>query len=87
MADGIRRHEPPIEMHAFDLGIRGQHLECATHGLNRCGIVSRADNDPRRCGHALSDAGNERVLAAVSYCLRIQNEGAKSPALPCGEVE
>ena len=81
------RRQPPIEMNAFDLGIRGQHLECAAHGFDRRGIVSRADNDPRRCGHALSDASNERVLAAVGYCLGIQNEGAKSPAVPCGEVE
>ena len=87
MADRIRRHESPIEMHAFDLGIRGQYFEGAAHGLNCRGIVSGADNDPGRRGHALSDARDERVLPAIDYCLRIQNEGAKSPALPCGEVE
>ena len=87
MADRIRRHESPIEMNAFDLGIGGQHFEGATHGLNRRGIVSGSDDDPRRRRHALSDARDECVLAAIGYCLRIQNEGAKSPALPCGEVE
>ena len=88
MPDSVRRNEAAIEMHAFNLSIGGDDLQCAAYRFDRGGIVSRADDDPLRGGEPLSDASDEPVLTAVGHCLRIQNRGAtERPALPCGEVE
>jgi hypothetical protein len=88
MPDGIRRDEAAVEVHAIDLSIGSQNLQCAAYRFDHGGIVSRANDDPLRGSEPLSDASDERVLTAFGHCLRIQNRGAtKRPALPCGEVE
>ena len=88
MPDGIWRDEAAVEVHAIDLSIGSQNLQCAAYRFDRGGIVSRTDDDPPRGSEPLSDASDERVLTAFGHCLRIQNRGVtKSPALPCGEVE
>ena len=88
MADGVRRHEPAIEVHSLHLGISRDDLQRTTHRLDCGGIVAGADDDPPRCGEPRPDASDECVLTAFGYCARIQSEGGtKSPALPCGEVE
>jgi hypothetical protein len=88
MSDGSGRHEPSIEVHAFDLRVRGDNLQRTTYRLDRGRVVSRTDNDPWRGGQPRPDASDEIVLTAIGYCLRIQNwRAVKSPALPCGEVE
>ena len=88
MPDGIRRDEAAVEVHAIDLSIGSQNLQCTAYWFDHGGIVSRANDDPLRGSEPLSDASDERVLTAFGHCLRIQNGGvAKSPALPCGEVE
>jgi hypothetical protein len=87
MSYRVGRHEPAIEVDAFDLRIRGQHFQRASHRFDRGSVVSRAHDNPRGGRETLGNASDERALAAICDRGRIQNEGAKSPALPCGEVE
>ena len=87
MADGVRRNEATVEVHSINLSIGGDNLQRAGYWLDGSGVVSWADDDPLGSGEPLSDTRDERPLTAIGHCLRIQNRGAKSPALPCGEVE
>jgi hypothetical protein len=50
-------------MNAFNLRVGGQHVERAALRPNHRCIVAGPDEDPRRCGEARCDAGDERVLA------------------------
>ena len=81
--DGIRRHEAPVEMHAFDLRVGREHLERAALGLDHGGVVAGTDDDPGRHGEPRGDALDERALAEGTK----PSWSAKCPALPCGEVE
>jgi hypothetical protein len=72
MADRIRWHETAIEVHALHLRICRQYLQRSAYWLNRGGVVSRADHDPRSSRETLSDASDERMLTAIGHCARIQ---------------
>ena len=86
--DGVRRHEPMVEVHAFDLYIGREHFERSALGLDDSGIVARSDNDPVRRRQPRRDASNEGALAEVGNgASRTTQKGEFSPALPCGEVE
>ena len=65
MADGVRRHEPAVEMDAVDKCVRGDDVEGAPLGLDHGGVVARADDDPAGHHESCGDAGNEGVLAEV----------------------
>jgi hypothetical protein len=53
MSDRVGRHESAIEVDTFDLRIRGQHFERASHRFDRSGIVSRANDHPGFSGETL----------------------------------
>ncbi len=65
MPDGIRRHEPAIEVNSFNQCVGGQHVERAALGLNDRRVVTGTDEDPRWHREPRGDAGDERVLADV----------------------
>ena len=46
VADGVGRREAPIEVHAFDDRVDGEHLEAVPLGLDHRGIVADADDQP-----------------------------------------
>ena len=46
VADRGRRHEAPIEVHAFDERVDGEHLEAVPLRLDDRGIVADADDEP-----------------------------------------
>lgn len=81
MPDGIWRDEAAVEVHAIDLSIGSQNLQCAAYRFDHGGIVSRANDDPLRGSEPLSDASDERVLTAFGHCLRIQNGGWRKAPL------
>jgi hypothetical protein len=46
MPDGVRRREAPVEVHALDDRVGGEHLKAVALGLHDGRVVSDADDDP-----------------------------------------
>ncbi len=66
MADRIGRHEPSIEMNAFDNRVDAQNLDAVPLRFNDRGVVADSDEQPGRRGREVSlYAGNELALGEV----------------------
>ncbi len=59
----VGRDEPEVEMDAVDQGVGRQYVERAANRLDDGGVIAWAHSNPRWCGEARGDPGDERALA------------------------
>ena len=59
----VGRDEPEVEVDAVDQGVGRQYVERAANRLDDGGVIAWAHSNPRWCGEARGDPGDERALA------------------------